>query len=193
MESYQKTGCTLAGIMAGVIIVHPYVMLVNRLTGPGPFTKQSQNFDVSGFLRIIDPDMLPMTIAFAFFGGVCGLLLALLIERNRHILHYRYQVKMHGNLTTALHQLLGVISHYILNSSLIICAHARQLEKKTTKKNQLHVTAIISQAQKNESVLKLIQETEFLQNIDPSNDTYQKLIELNQKIEKHLKQGNGEV
>ncbi len=50
------------------------------------------------------------------------------------------------------------------------------------------MVAIINQAEKNESVLKLIQETAFLQNIDPSDRTYKKLIDLNHRIEQQLRE-----
>ena len=193
MGSPRKTGCILTGILAGVIIVHPYVMLVNRLTGPGPLTGQPQNFGDVGFPGIIAPNMLPMTIAFAFFGGICGLLLGLLIERNRRVLHYRYQAELHTNLTAALHQLLDVVSHYILNGSMVISSHARRLEKKTTRKNLPHLAAIIRQSEHNEAVLKLLKGSDFLQQIDPTDATYEKLIELNQKIEAQLKHAPGGI
>jgi Cu/Ag efflux pump CusA len=45
----------------------------------------------------------------------------------------------------------------------------------------------IRQAERNESILKIMQETGFLRNIDPSDMTYQKLIELNERIEQHLR------
>lgn len=193
MGSPRKTGCTLAGILAGIIIVHPYVMLVNRLTGPGPLISQPQNFGDVGFLAIIAPNMLPMTIAFAFFGGICGLLLGLLIERNRRVLHYRYQAELHTNLTAALHQLLDVVSHYILNGSMVISSHSRRLEKKTAREDLPRLAAIIKQAEQNEAVLKLLKESDFLQQIDPTDATYEKLIELNRKIEAQLKNAPGGI
>ncbi len=193
MNNHRKTVCTLAGILAGIIIVHPYVMLVNRLTGPGPLTSQPQSFGDVGFPGIIAPNMLPMTIAFAFFGGICGLLLGLLIERNRRVLHFRYQAQLHTNLTAALHQLLDVVSHYILNGSMVISSHARRLEKKTAREDLPHLAAIIKQAEHNEAVLKLLKESDFLQQIDPTDATYEKLIELNRKIEAQLKHSPGEV
>lgn len=178
----------MVGIIAGVIIVHPYVMLVNLLTGPQPWIGPTNDIGTGGLLKIFIPDMLPMTIAFTFFGGVCGFLLGLVFERNERLNRYGYKIRLHSDLTTALHQLLGVVSHYILNGSLIISAHARRLEKTTTQEDQLHLAAIINQAEKNESVLKLLQETAFLQNIDPSDRTYKKLIELNQRIEQQLRE-----
>ena len=50
------------------------------------------------------------------------------------------------------------------------------------------MVGIINQAEKNEFVLKLIQETAFLQNIDPSDRTYKKLIDLNHRIEQQLRE-----
>ncbi len=187
MPENRKILATAAGIICGVVLVHPYVMIIHRFTDARHTVENIVTVSSSTtLLAFLSPQMLPMTIAFAFFGGTCGLLLGLLWERNERIIRSRYQIQLHSDLTAALHQLLGVVSHYILNGSLIISAHARRLEKKTAKEDLPHLTSIINQAEKNESVLKLIQETQFLQNIDPSNDTYQKLIELNQRIEKQL-------
>ena len=176
---------TLAGIAVGVMIVHPYVMLVDRLTGSGHVVG-SIIPPADTLVAAFSPAMLPMTIAIGFFAGLCGLLLGLLYERNQKIIHYRYQARMHRDLTAALNQLLGVVSHYILNSSMVISGHARRLEKTAGPEDRESLTAIARQAEKNGDVLRLMQEAEFLRNIDPSVTTYQKLIELNQRIEKHL-------
>ena len=181
----QTIAFTLAGTAAGVLIVHPYVMLVDRLTGSG-HGAAGMTSALAGIGSVFAPAMLPMTGAIAFFAGLCGLLLGLLFERNQRLIQYRYQVKLHHDLTTSLNQLLGVVSHYILNSSMVISGRARRLEKSASPEDRSILNTIARQAEKNEKVLKLMQEAEFLRNIDPSDTTYQKLIELNQKIEEHL-------
>jgi len=182
----RTTLFTLAGAAAGVVVVHPYVMLVDRLTGSG-HSATAVPMPVGSLFTAFAPAMLHMTIAIGFFAGLCGLLLGLLYERKQRMIRYRYQARMHRDLTRALNQLLGVVSHYILNSSMVISAHARRLEKTAHPEDQESLTAIARQAEKNEAVLKLMQEAEFLRNIDPSDTTYQKLIELNERIEQHLR------
>lgn len=188
MLKYRKTGFTLAGIIIGVVIVHPYVMLIHQLTSPGQGAGSSGEDVVANLFAAFIPAMLPMTIAFAFFGGVCALLLGLLFEHNQRIVRYQYQVRLHRDLTNSLQQLLAVVSHYILNSSLIISGQAKRLQKKAREEDLKPLAAIALQAEKNETILKLMQDAEFLQNIDPSDNTYQKLIDLNRRIEEHLKE-----
>ena len=187
MSKYRKTVFILAGIVTGVIIVHPYVMLVHRLTDPGHGVGNSGKDVAANLFAAFTPAMLPMTIAFGFFCGVCGLLLGLLSERNQRILRYQYQARLHCDLMNSLQQLLGVLSHYILNSSMVISSYARRLQKKAEKKDLQPLAVIALQAEKNEKILKVIQEADFLENIDPSNNTYQKLVDLNRRIEEHLK------
>ncbi|MBW1749264.1 MAG: hypothetical protein JRJ37_00895 [Deltaproteobacteria bacterium] len=186
MLRYRKTGFTLVGILIGVVIVHPYAMLVNRFNGSGHTVGSSGDYVATDFLAIFTPAMLPMTIAFGFFSGVCGLLLCLLFERNQRILYYQYQARLHCDLMNALHQLLGVLSHYILNSSMLISGHARRLQKKAKEKELQSLNVIAFQAEKNEEILKLMQNADFLENIDPSDNTYQKLVDLSRRIEEHF-------
>ena len=183
---YQKTCFTCGGIIAGVLIVHPYVMLVDQLTGPGHGISNAGREAASGVFAAFSPAMLPMTVAFGVAGGVCGLLLGLLVQRNQRLVRYKYQARLHTDLMNSLHQLLGVISHYILTSSMVTGGHARRLQKKAAEDEQEDITAIIRQARKNEEILKIIQDAEFLEHIDPCDQTYQKLVELNRRIEEQL-------
>ena len=139
-----------------------------------------------GIFAAFSPSMLPMTLAFGLFGGVCGLLIGLLFDRNQRLVRYQYQARLHSDLMNSLQQLLGVISHYILNSSVVIGGHAVRLRKKVPHEDREDISAIIQQAKKNEEILKIIQDAEFLESIDPCDHTYQKLVELNRRIEDRL-------
>ena len=185
MVSYRKTLFTLAGIAVGVVFVHPYVMLVHQLTDSGHGVMNSAR-DVAVLFSAFTPAMLPMTVAFGFFAGACGFLLSLLFERNQRIIRYQYTVQLHSDLTAALNQLLGVLSHYILNSSMMISGHVRRLQKKGRKEDRKILADIAKLAQRNEAILKLMQDADFLQSIDPSDNTYQKLIDLNRQVEERL-------
>ncbi len=187
MVLYRKMIFTLVGIAAGVFFVHPYVMLVHQFTDSGHGVMKTEG-DVAAFFLAFTPAMLPMTIAFGFFAGVCGFLLGLLFERNERVVHYKFQTRLHRDLTSALNQLLAVVSHYILNSSMMISGHVGRLQKKGREEDRAILADIARLARRNESILKLMQDAEFLQSIDPSDNTYRKLIDLNRKIEEKLQE-----
>ena len=182
MSLRRTTIYTLAGILAGVLIVHPYVMLVDRLTGAEHVLPAMDG----NFLSAFNPAMLPMTVAIGFFAGCCGLLLGLVDGYVRRIERYRFQAKLHHEVNGALTQLLGVLSHYILNSSMVISGRARHLAASARPGDRKAIKAIIAQAERNEAVLKLMQDADFLRRIDPSDTTYQKLIDLNRRVEEQL-------
>lgn len=190
MGRYRKTIFSLIGIVVGVVLVHPYVMLVDQITGFRAASGSPWPTASGSLIVAFGPAMLPMTIAIAFFAGLCGLLLGLLFERNQRIVRFQYQARLHRDLTASLNQLLGVVAHYILNSSMMISGNARRLQKNVRPEDRQKLAAIIKQAEKNEAVLQLMQEAEFLQSIDPSDTTYQKLIDLNRQVEEHLKGEN---
>ena len=135
MGKHLKTLFALAGIVIGMVIVHPYVMLVHQLTNTGHGVGSADKIVSGGLSAAFSPTMLPMTIAFALFGGVCGLFLGLLFEHNERLVRYRYQARLHRDLTDSLRQLLAVVSHYILNSSMAISGHARRLQKKAQEED----------------------------------------------------------
>lgn len=189
LRHYKKITYTLIGLSFGALIIHPYVMLVYLLTDP---SRQPILFQNLMELRSIAssslmPNMLPMSAAFAFFCGVIGFLIGILIERNNSLISYKYELERRESIMKAIQQLISVLSHYILNSSMIIGGNVRRLYKVQHDDATLSSLRTIElQAKKSEAVLKLMQEADFLESFEETENTYEKLLQLTQKVEKRL-------
>lgn len=178
----------LAGFFFGVIVAHPYVMLVYVFTNPGTGMKQAFSTDILNAVRqTFSPEMLPMAASFSFFCSVIGFLLGILYERNQKLSRLKFEMERRKAETDSMEKLLSILSHFILNSTMIIGAGVRQLKKADSALADSDVLKKIErQAEKNEEVLNLLREYEFLQYIQASDRSIEKILELTRCLEKRI-------
>ena len=200
----RKVVFTLLGLVAGALIVHPYIMLVYHFTAPG-VREAGGSFgqDIArAFTSIFSSDMLPMTLSFSFFCGVIGFLSAVLLERNRRLEEMKFQARQHEAVRRSLQKLVSVISHFVINSSLIVGYNIRQIKKSMCSCSlPKHGTvqgpappegmeelfdSILKQEEKNQEVLKLVGESGWLETLESSDTSVQRIVELTKQIEERI-------
>ena len=130
---------TAGGLLFGVLIAHPYIMLVYYFTSPGVTGAAGAGSNSTlGAARILtdafSPDMLPMTIGFSFFCGVIGFLVGLLLERNRKLQRMKADARQHEAVMNAARKLLSVLSHFVINSTIVIASETRRLHRLSMEK-----------------------------------------------------------
>lgn len=203
-KTNRKILFTLLGLVAGALIVHPYIMLVYHLTAPG--MKESGGTlaeDIAEtFFSIFSPEMLPMTLSFSFFCGVIGFLSAILLERNRRLAEMHFEARQHETVRQSLQKLVSVISHFVINSSLTVGYNIRQIkkricscsipqagEKKTASdpaEMEEMFDIILRQEEKNQEVLKLVGESQWLETLESSDTSVHRIVELTKQIEERI-------
>ncbi len=200
----RKVVFTLLGLVSGALIVHPYIMLVYHFTAPG-VREAGGSFGqdiASAFTSIFSSDMLPMTLSFSFFCGVIGFLSAVLLERNRRLEEMKFQARQHEAVRRSLQKLVSVISHFVINSSLIVGYNIRQIKKSMCSCSlPQHGTvkgpappegmeylfdSILKQEEKNQEVLKLVGESGWLETLESSDTSVQRIVELTKQIEERI-------
>ena len=186
-KKHTKFLFALAGCIFGAIIAHPYAMLVYGLTVPNSDKGTGFNLNLTRLLAdTFSEKMLPMTIAFSFFCSVIGLLMGLLFERNARLGRLRFEMERRQAVMDSMHKLLAVLSHFILDFTLIIQAGIRQVKKEKPGQNlEGALEKIEEQAERNEQVLKLVRD-EFLEHIEDSDSSLSRILELTRNVERRM-------
>ena len=185
-----KTLYFVSGLSAGLFFVHPYVMLVLMLTSPDGNKGLRLDFkDVSSFVHLIfSSEMWPMSFAFISFSGAIGLLIGMVVERERTLAALRYENERRTFVIQAIRQLVMILSHHFLNAVLVIGANVKQLKVAADLECKTEaLKKIETQAMKTESIISLLQGLDFERLLDGSEQGYKKIIEISSELERQLK------
>ncbi len=179
---------TLGGLIFGVLVAHPYIMLVYYFTSPDRGYVPGGGSVLQAVAYAFSPEMLPMTLALSFFCGVIGFLSSLILERNRKLAGMQFAVQRQEAVMGSLQKLLSVLSHFILNSTMVIASSTRRLRSKVKGMNlptdfEETLKEIEQQARKNEEVLKLMQENDYLECIEGDDRSMDRILELTRWLE----------
>ncbi len=179
---------TIIGFLFGLVIAHPYVMLVYMITHPKGWGHPGHDLSVVGTIsQVFSVEMVPMAAAFAIFCSLIGLLLAILFERNQKLSEMSLAMKRRRQVMESMHRLLSVLSHFIINSTLVIGTLVRRLEKRDVKGElRQELEKILTEAERNEEVMKLVNQCEFLENFEETDASMQEVLELTRKLEEGL-------
>ena len=179
-----KIAFTAAGLIFGILIAHPYIMLVYYLTSPGGgIGAVAGGSVIQAVADAFSPEMLPMTMAFSFFCGVIGFLAGLLLERNRRLARMKFAAQRQQAVMESLQKLLSVLSHFILNSTMVIASGIRRLRKEMQGRDlpddfEATLRKIEQQAERNEEVLKLMRGSDYLECLESADRSISKILEL---------------
>ncbi len=87
----------------------------------------------------------------------------------------------------SMHRLLSVLSHFIINSTLVIGTLVRRLEKKDVEGVlRQELEKILKEAERNEEVMKLVNKCEFLENFEETDASMEEVLQLTRKLEEGL-------
>lgn len=95
------------------------------------------------------PAMLPMAISFAFFNGIIGLLIGILVEKRKRLEQKKIALE-------TLHRLMITLSHYLLNANTVIGGMARHCKRTESDRDILCSEVIVEQAKKIDAVIKAL-------------------------------------
>lgn len=136
-----------AGAVAGYLVLHPYVMLVDslmqarqeagssvRLDGPEPRVHPA-----------FHPSMLPMAIPFVFFGSLIGIMTGAAIDRSRRLHALELEREKSETALETVKSLVETLSHHLLNANMIIGGKLRHCRRSTTDSDLLASLDIIEE------------------------------------------------
>lgn len=178
---------TLAGMLVGYLLIHPFAMLASVL---GPRLPQvPMDFSFWGHhLRVsFAPEMLAMGGAFAFMGGVAGFFLGIWFYQKEKLMVERLESLRRQVALETLQALMVTLAHYIRNANQVIGGFSSRMMKHLPDPKVQPQLRLIQQASR--EIEAVIASLETLSQIDRARyigawET--KMIDLKQELEARL-------
>lgn len=120
---------TLAGMVAGYFLMHPFAMLAYIL---GPHHPH-ESWDISLWTRQVhgafSPEMLVMGLAFSLMGGVAGFGLGAWYLQKEHLAQEQMETQRRQAALNTLRELMVTLAHHIRNANMVIGGFSQHLQK----------------------------------------------------------------
>ncbi len=120
---------TLAGMVLGYLLIHPFAMLASTL---GPRVPHfPMGFSLWGHhLRVsFGPEMLAMGLAFAFMGGLAGFFFGIWYYQKEKLTAQRLESQRRQVALETLQELMVTLAHHIRNANYVIGGFSSRLHK----------------------------------------------------------------
>jgi signal transduction histidine kinase len=185
---------TLAGIVGGYLLMHPFAMLAYVL-GPQDSTPPLE-YSLWGHQvhLAFSPEMLVMGGAFAFIGGVSGFCLGIWSLQKERWLAEKLESERRLAALETLRDLMVTLAHYIRNSNMVIGGFSSHLLKHIADVNFAHKLQMVQQASREiEAVVNSLQNLTEISTVQYATEGQARMIDLKKELEAHLsKQGTKE-
>jgi len=178
---------TLAGMVVGYILVHPFAMLAYSLGPRLPHLPMDFSFWGHHLRTSFGPEMMIMGVAFAFMGGLAGFCLGLwYVQKERWVAENLESQRRLAAMET-LRELMVTLAHHIRNANVVIGGFSARILKNTEDPEMQRQLKLIQQA--SQEIEAVIASLESLSKIDRSQyigawET--KMIDLSQELKARL-------
>jgi signal transduction histidine kinase len=120
---------TLAGMVMGYLLMHPFAMLAYIL---GPHHPHG-SWDVSLWARQVhgafSPEMLVMGLAFSLMGGAAGFGLGAWHLQKERLAQEQLETQRRQTALNTVRELMVTLAHHIRNANLVIGGFSQHLQK----------------------------------------------------------------
>jgi len=157
-------------------------MLVYSLTG---FSQHGMH--LTDIFFSFDKAMLLMGGAFAILGGLIGLLIAVLIEKQKQLYTVTFENEKKKTAVETLQQLMVTLSHYLLNANMVIGGMVRHCKRSMSNEDILSSLEIIAeQAKKIDAVMGALKRITEIRTAKYSAEGHALMIDISKEIEELL-------
>ncbi len=191
---YLPIVSTLGGLLIGYVFLHPYTMLVYALMHPRQPTGTGYNWTELGINAVtaMHPLMLPMAFAFAFFGGMIGLLVGILLERRSRLMEVRLEREKEKAALHTLEQVMVTLAHHLLNANMIIGGKVRHCRKVSSDPDILASLEVIEeQGRKIDTVIATLRKTTEIKVALYTSDGSVKMLDIAHDLEEQMRGAQG--
>lgn len=182
-----QVGFTLAGIVAGYLLMHPFAMLAYILGPQSPHTPMDISIWGHQIHMSFGADMLAMGGAFTFMGGLTGFCLgAWYLQKERWTAEKIDSQKRLVALET-LRDLMVTLAHHIRNSNMVIGGFSTRLEKHFPNPEIKRQLEMIHQASREiEAVINSLESLTEINHTQYISTWETKMIDLSQELKTRL-------
>jgi len=180
----------VGGMLGGFLLLHPYTMVVSALIhlheGGDGFHLHWDDITLRSLLAF-DSTMLPMVSAFVIFGGLVGLLIALMLERKKRLFTLAVENERNRIAVQTLRELMVTLSHHLLNANTIIGGKVRHCRKRVSDKDVLETLSDIeTQGRRIDATIRSLREITEMKTMDYTTDGTVTMIDIDEKIREKM-------
>lgn len=173
----------------GYFVFHPYAMLVDSLMhihkGGDLHIHWKELFGIAR--TTFEPMMLPMAVAFTLFGSVIGLLIGLVVDKQKKLHVAELENEKRRVAIDTLHRLMVTLSHYLLNANMIIGGRVRRTQKMDLNDEALaSLGTIAEQAKKIDAVVAALRNVTEIKTTHYTERDDKLLIDIAREIDEKL-------
>ncbi len=179
---------SLAGVIMGYLLMHPFAMLAYALDPQRPALGTS----IWGHQvhAAFGAEMLAMGGAFAFMGGIAGFSLGAWSLQKERWMAEKLESQRRLVALETLKDLMVTLAHYIRNSNLVIGGFSTRLLKHISDAEFSRQLTLIRQAsQEIEAVISSLQNLAEISTVDYSTSGRAQMIDLKKELEALLAAG----
>ena len=191
MQKSKIIWFTLAGMLLGYLLVHPFAMLANTLGPRLPHLPMEFPFWGHHLRVSFRPEMLTMGLAFAFMGGLTGFCLGIwYLQKER--LTRRLESQRHQVALETLQELMVTLAHHIRNANVVIGGFSSRLIKLAPDPEAQRQLEMIQQAsRKIDAVIASLESLTEIKRAQYVGAWETKMIDLKKELEARLKTVEG--
>jgi signal transduction histidine kinase len=120
---------TLAGIVVGFLLMHPFAMLAYMLGPHHPHEAGDFSLRARQVHATFSPEMLIMGLAFSLMGGAAGLGLGAWYLQKERLAQEHFETQRRQAALNTVRELMVTLAHHIRNANLVIGGFSQHLQK----------------------------------------------------------------
>jgi signal transduction histidine kinase len=137
---------TLAGMLLGYLLIHPFAMLASTLGPRLPHLPMEFPFWGHHLRVSFGPEMLAMGGAFAFMGGLAGFFFGIWYYQKERLTAERLESQRRQVALETLHELMVTLAHHVRNANQVIGGFSSHLIKKAPDPEAQRQLEMVQQA-----------------------------------------------
>jgi signal transduction histidine kinase len=173
---------TLAGIIIGYLLMHPFAMLAYALGPMHPLMATSAWHDQMH--SAFSTEMLTMGGAFAFMGGIAGFAFGAWSLQKERLMAEKLESQRRLAALDTLRDLMVTLAHHIRNSNLVIGGFSSHLLKHLEDPEfRRQLTMVQKASQEIEAVIESLENLTRISTVDYTTNGQAKMIDLKTELE----------
>jgi signal transduction histidine kinase len=187
MQKIKIIWFTLAGMLAGYFLVHPFAMLANSLGPRMPHLPMEFSFWGHHLRVFFSPEMLAMGMAFAFMGGLAGFCLGIWYLQKERLTAERLESQRRQVALETLQELMVTLGHHVRNANVVIGGFSSRLIKHAPNPEAQQQLEMIQHASREiEAVIASLESLSQIDRVRYIGEWETRMIDLKKELEARL-------
>jgi signal transduction histidine kinase len=178
---------TLAGVAAGILLVHPVAMLVYTMEHHPASSPLSLPFVLHQLRRAFGPYLLRIGLVFAILGGVAGWFVGSWFLQKKRLEAEKIEHLRSITALETLKELMVTLAHYIRNANMVVGGFTDRLAKCVLDPDCQKQLGLIQEASREiDAVIAALQDLTEISTVEYTASSHESMIDLKKDLEARL-------